>query len=403
MKKWKLLVGLWSVCIGLCACGKNTGQVAEISAETIEKTSGEQMESGETKQATQPIPETVSESAETESVIIQEPELSQTVPSKLQTLLQESFLAGTSLETIQPMVVDRMVEEPDVYRGLGIDETLDELEMWGGILLGADADNDGIEDLLAWIRDGGSSGNTSLQLARGKEDGSYEVTEYQGIMSQELAFIEYEGQNYLLETDYDYNRKAANGFIVTCFEQGRVSDRVYLEAVASEWEPEIISCASGYEALAEHYVELGRDGFHDESLYDYRVDAGSGEWVEKTEDTVYHADIDNDGVEEWYEKHIFYPSSIHVALYLEDALYFAEAPDQQETLLAYYDLQYEGTPLMFWVEKVATGDSGASKQVVCLLTYEGLSTNRIYGYLIEGDTVTEVFAIEYEGQLEWRN
>lgn len=394
MKKVKKIAALCIAGILLCACRDNVEPSPEY---IVEETLSLEMETeADTSQleTEEPVP-----------LESQKPELTSVVPEELKNVLTESFLAGTAAKTLQSMVSDEVVQKEDwnSYLGLGIDETLQSLEDWGGTLLRVDADNDGIEDLFAWIRDGGSSGNTSLQLAKGKEDGSFEVTEYLGTMSQELAFVEFEGQNYLLETDFDYNRKAANGFIVTCFEQGKVSDKVYLEAVASVWEPQIITVQPGYEALAEFYAEHGKDGFHEDSLYDYREDAGSGERVEIMEDKVYYADINNDGVEEWYEKHIFYPSSIGVCVSLENDLYFADAPDNPEYLTSYYDMQYKGTPLMFWVEQVMADDSGKAKQVVCLLTYEGLSTNYIYSYLIEGEDVTEVFEIEYEGQLEWRN
>jgi len=405
MKKMKRTLALLLVCILLCACADPMEEKTEVTASKQEETAtAESTISTEESAESQSTEPSTTETQPTESLIMEEPVLTAKVPEGLQSLLMESFLAGTAAQTLRAMVVDVVIEteEYDSYRGCGVGDMLDYLETWGGLLLQVDADNDGIEDLFAWIRDGGSSGNTSFQLAKGMGNGTYEVTEEQGSMSSEIAFIKYEGKNYLLETEFDYNRKAANGFFVTAYEKGLASDQVYLEAVSVTWEPRIISCKSGYEDLANHYAELGKDGFHDENLYDYRVDAGSAERVEKNDKTVYYADIDNDGAEEWYEKHIFYPSSINSCVSLENELYFADTPDEPEYLVSYYDLQYEGIPLMFWVEQ-ATDETGQAKQVVCLFTYEGLSANWVYGYLIEGDNVTDVFEIEYEGQLEWRN
>lgn len=414
MKKIKIILAICISGVVLCACAKPIEQLAEqsetksVSEQLVEESQETTIEvivskpeenPSETPAISEPVP---SES----QPITQEPELTAKVPEGLQTLLKDNFLAGTAAQTLQSMVSDVVIAKEDwmSYQGKGVDEVLSELEIWGGTILRVDADNDGIKDLFMWIRDGGSSGNTSIQLAQGKEDGTYEVTEYQGTMSQELAFITYEGLNYLVETDYDYNRKAAIGFMVTCYEQGMVSDQVYLEAVAPEWEPKLVSCEAGYEKLAEHYAKLGRDGFHEDSLYDYRIGAGSGEWVEQRDnDKIYHADINNDGVEEWYEKQIFYPSTISSCVSLENDLYFAQAPDEPEYLITYYDLQYEGVPLNFWVEDVADDATGQVQHVVCLLTYEGLATNWVYGYLIEGEAVRDVFEIEYQGQLEWRN
>lgn len=413
MKKMKRIVAMLLACTLLCACADPTEATTEVTASEQEQVAAEESTTSteasaelqsHTQSATEKITEpSTTETQPTESTTMEAPVLTTKVPEGLQTLLKDSFEAGTSAQTLTPMVIDKVVEREEwhTYRGLGVDDMLDYLDIWGGLLLRADADNDGIEDLFAWMRDGGSSGNTSFWLAKGKENGTYEVTEEQGSMSSEIAFIEYEGQNYLLETEFEYNRKAVNGFLVTAYEQGLVSDSVYLEAIAKVWEPETVHCLSGYEALTEQYAESGKDGFHDESLYDYRVDAGSAEWIEQNEKTIYHADINNDGVEEWYEKYIFYPSSVGAYICIEDKLYFADAPNEQEMLTSYYDFQYEGIPMTFWVEEVIL-ESGQTKNVVCLFTYEGLFVNRVYGYLIEGESVTEVFEIEYEGQLEWK-
>ncbi len=382
MKKNKKTAAILLSCILLCACGND----AEFTIEPLEA-----------EQITMEQP--VTEPAATEAAA--------KVPEGLQTLLSEHFLDGTIAETLEEMMSDVVVakEEYEKYRGCGIDLDLSHLEEYGGVLLRVDADNDGIEDLFLWIDDGGSMGNSTFYLAKGKADGDYEITEYQETLSQEIAFVEFEGLNYLVETDYEYYRKAVNGFIVTCYEDGLVSDRVGLEAVSPVWTSEIISYDSDYVKLAEQYAELGKDGFHDNNMYEYREGAGSGERLgeslDSPEETMYYSDINNDGIEEWYDKYVYYPSNLRTSIQLENYLYFAEESDQPEYLTSYYDLQYEGTPLMFWVEQT-TDEMGQVKQVVCLLTYEGLSTNRVYGYLIEGDSVTGVFELEYEGQLEFQ-
>lgn len=331
-----------------------------------------------------------------------EPIASSKIPAELQKLLADSFLAGTAAETLNGLMCDVVIDKEnyDLYRNCGIDEDLDYLTYFGGILLKTDADNDGIEDLFLWVRDGGSSGNTTFYLAKGDVNGTYTITHLRGTLSQEIAFISYEERTYLVLTTFEYNKKAVNGFTIIYYEAGVISDTVHLETIATSWEANIITCMPEYQTLAEQYAELGKDGFHDASMYDYRISAGSGERVETGDETLYYADINNDVTEEWYTKHIFYPSSMASDVSMSSRLYFAGNADTYENLTRYYDLQYEGTPLTFWVEQITDGTS-QTKQIICLLTYEGLDTNHIYGYLIEGDAVTEVFETEYNGQLEF--
>lgn len=331
-----------------------------------------------------------------------EPIASSKIPAELQQLLADSYLAGTAAETLSGLMCDVVIDKEnyDLYRGCGIDEDLDYLSYHGGILLKTDADNDGFEDLFLWVRDGGSSGSTTFYLAKGDTDGTYTITEVHGTLSQEIAFISYEERTYLVQTTFEYNKKAVNGFTIICYEDGVISDTVHMETIATVWDTNIITCKLEYQALAEQYAELGKDGFHDASMYDYRISAGSGERIETVDETLYYADINNDGTEEWYTKHIFYPSSMASDVYMSSRLYFAGNADTYENLTRYYNLQYEGTPLTFWVEQI-TDSEGQTKQIICLLTYEGLDTNHIYGYLIEGDAVTEVFEIEYNGQMEF--
>lgn len=388
MKRIYKLITILFICLLLYGCTQSAEEQSQIDEETT----------CETDITTEP--ESVPEELPTEEDVSQEPALTAKVPKELQDLLTDSFLAGTTAETLKAIVNDAIVpkDEYALYRSCGIDEDLDYLEEQGGILLKVDADNDGTDDLFLWIDDGGSSGNSSFYLAKGYADGSYEVTETHGTVSQEIAFIVYADKNYLVETDFEYNRKALNGFTVTCYEQGKISDSVVLEAVVNTWDTEIISCESKYQTLADEYAVLGKDGFHDTSNYDYRVNPGSAERIEIDQKTTYYSDINNDGSEEWYSKSIFYPSNIGTTVSLDNKLYFTDDPDAAQYLPSYYNLQYDGTPLNFWVEQ-NTDETGTTKQIVCLLSYEGLNRNHIYGYLIEGESVTKVFEIEYIGQL----
>ncbi|MGN0246042.1 MAG: hypothetical protein ACI4DK_08790 [Lachnospiraceae bacterium] len=274
----------------------------------------------------------------------------------------------------------------------------------GGMFLLIDGDNDGCDDLFAWISDGGSMGNSHRAFLQGQKDGSFKKTyENEGI-THELCFVEYEDKNYLIETSFDYNKKCTDGFIVSCYEKGELYEKAYINKVADSYVPEIAFVEDGYDKLAKSTAELGKKGFikEDSNYYEWLVLEGSGEKIVATPEelkdevsakTVFCSDLNNDGQTEWYSKYIFYPSSMSTIVYLEDKLFFSDK-QEKDMLLYHYDLEYDGIPLMYWVEHVEEKD----REIVCLLCYKGLSKNMVYGYLIEGENVSKVMEIDYEGE-----
>lgn len=307
------------------------------------------------------------------------------------------------IENITPLINDIRLEDEDLeeYKDdPAVAECMERIEESGGMFLRTDGDNDGIEDLFAWISDGGSAGNNSRVFLKGQKDGSFVRTDVWEDITQELIFIEFEGKNYLLETTYNYYKKFTDGFLVSCFQDGICCERAYILLTDDGYETDIELSDSDYEELAHKIAGMADEGFEKDYSYDWLFDIGNGEVKddapEGLEDThrgaYYRSDINNDGEEEWYTKCIFYPSSLSAYMYLEDSLYL-DGNSESEELLAYYGLECEGVPLAFWVEHVEETD----KQIVCLLCYEGLSRYIIYGILIEEETASEVMEIDFRG------
>lgn len=417
MKKTTYAVIFLCICMLLSGCmGKGReGGTAEIqrSGESMEagkETSGDEKTKSREEKAE---PEEVSnkgkeeKESEMEWVEVKAPVY---MPETLFEFLEN--LAGKEneeiIENITPLINDIRLEEEELefYKDdPAVAECMDRIEESGGIsgggmLLRTDGDNDGIEDLFAWISDGGSMGNNSRVFLKGQEDGSFVRTDAWEDITQELIFIEFEGKNYLLETTYNYYKKYTDGFLVSCFQDGVCCERAYILLTSDGYETDIQLSDSDYEELARKIAGMADEGFEKEYSYDWLLDIGDGEGKddapEGLEDTYrgayYHSDINNDGEEEWYTKYIFYPSSLSAYMYLEDSLYL-QGNSEGEELLAYYDLEYEGVPLAFWVEHVEETD----KQIVCLLCYEGLSRYVVYGILIEGETTSEVMEIDFRG------
>lgn len=319
----------------------------------------------------------------------------------LEEIVMDTELSDEELEAYasDPVVAEYLQFVENVWRG------------W--LFLRVDGDNDGIEDLFAWIYDGGSMGNNSRHFLKGQEDGSFQFTCRTEACTQEIAFVRYGETTYLMETDFDYDLKSVNGFVVTLYQDGEVLETLTLTKEIDGYEPEIVYQAAGYEETASRYAEEGRSGFyitHSWGSRDWDIRTGTAETEIEWGDAqaaldltgsnfyvspVYRSDLNNDGEQEWYGKNIFYPSNIYTYLSLEDALYEegvgAEKNAEGRSVLYTYGLEWEGVPVFFWVDGID------GKQILFLLSYDGIDREILYGYLIEEDESAVVLKIDYIG------
>lgn len=412
MVKGKFLVSVLagSILLAFSACGK---EEVEDTVPQTEEIMEEEL-TAEEIQEEEPVEEELT-AAEEESKLIEleEPEL---IPEDLLAYLEDALLDENSAKLLGELVRDREVDEEELRTYLDSPDIAEYIDGWetemggrmGHVEVMVDGDNDGIEDIYGLLRIGGSSGGTERHFFKGQEDGTYVETSQSVIMSMEFAFIEWDGKYYLLETDFDYDVKATNGLTVVCFENGKMAERIELQEQVVDYIPSVIFAKKGYETLAEQWQEKGKGGFLEEDGHGWELPIGSAE-TELEEvpkefldasnfgwSKAYRADLNNDGKEECYGKTIDYPSSVHVPVSVRCEILLEDSSEEVVEAEEYYDLDMEGMPLLFWVEHVEETD----KQIVCMLSYEGLSTNHLYGYLIEGEKVTTVFEVEYEGTIE---
>lgn len=404
MKKTTYAVIFLCMCMLLFGCqkaGRESG-TAE-NPETEEKTEiwKEKAEQEEESKEGEESEEIESEWIKTESPAY--------IPETLLEFLGD--LAGKEseeiIENITPLTSDSRLEEEELeeYKDdPAVAECIEWIDECGsigrGMFLRADGDNDGIEDLFAWISDGGSMGTNYRVFLKGQKDGGFVRTDIWEDITQELIFIEFEGKNYLLETTYDYYKKCTDGFLISCFQEGVRSERIYIRLTDDGYEADINLTDRRYKELADKIAGMKDAGFQKDYDYDWLFDIGNGEVKddapEGLEDTrrgaYYRSDINNDGKEEWYTKSIFYPSTLYTNMYLEDSLYL-NGNSKREELITYYGLECEGVPLAFWVEHVEKTD----KQIVCLLCYDGLSRYILYGFLIEEEKAAEIVEIDFRG------
>ncbi len=407
--------------------GSADEEVDRKSGIEIQKEKGIQEESSLEETDTQ-IETSLQEDFETKEVSLQEeasvletngekkiPEKATYISQNFLDFLENTLMEGTEIEEIKRLVSDRLLEGEELS-AYGSDPVVKEyIEYVEGLIKGGsrffivDGDNDGIEDIFVWANNGGSIGNNSRYFLKGQEDGSFQCTSDIDGTTQEIAFVSYEGKNYLLETSYNYNQKEYDGFIVSLYEEGEVIETISIKKMMFSYEPEVIYCMEGYEKLAKDCAEAGEKGFRKEynyDIWDYRI--GNAEekeedwdsvcerlgWDASWREDVFSSDLNNNGKEEWYLKGISYPSTLNTICYLNEKLFLEEYPGEEKSILDTYQLEHEGVPLIFWIDEVN------GKRVVCLLCYKAMKREMVYGYLIENDNVNKVMEINYIGKPE---
>lgn len=413
MKKVIYIAALSCVCLLLSACGKTAGK--EIEAERERKTKEIRIEDDTGEETViEAEAETGTEAeAEVKTELESEIKTPAYIPEELLTFLGELKKKEDKeiIEIIKPMQKSQVLEEKELEAFLvypPVAECAEKMEeAAGGIFIKADGDNDGIEDLFAWINEGGSLGSNGRIFLKGQEDGGFIKTDAWEDITQELSFIAFEGKNYLLETTYDYNKKCVDGFRISCFRDGVCCEAANVYLSNSQYETDIDLADDSYEELADKVAEMGKEELEKDYTYDWLLEIGNGEvrikppaYLEEPGCYDYYcSDLNNDGKEEYYTKEIFYPSSLNASMHLINQMYLNKDTDYVN-LLTYYDLTYEGEPLAFWVEHVEETD----RRILCLLCYDGLSRNIVYGFLIEGETVLEVMEIDFQGneKVEYR-
>ena len=411
-----------SILLAFSACGKE--EAGNILSQTEEIVEEEPI--AEEIQEEEPVEEEATaaeEPVEEENKLIEaeEPEF---IPEDLLAYLEDALSKENCAELLKELVCDTTILDKEEVRtyldGPDIAEYKDD---WygrkGRVAFAVDGDNDGIEDIYAmiWSKDENIliRGTEKHLFFLGQEDGTYVETSRSVTLSMEFDFIEWDGKYYLLETDSDYSARVINGLIVTCFEDGKIAERAVLQEKVTDYISSVIFAEKGYEDLARQWQEEGKDGFLEENNYSWdgyswELPIGSaetelGEVPEELRDAskygaswgaAYTADLNNDGKEECYGKMVTYPGDIYSPVELICHILLADNSKEVVEPDTYYELAMEGVPVLFWVEYVEETD----KQIVCMLSCEGLYTNHLYGYLIEGEKVTTVFEVEYEGTIE---
>lgn len=331
------------------------------------------------------------------------------ISKKLLDNLSKSILTNKVKEQLKDMVSDKKLSNKELKAYIS-DKTVakykKQMDEYGGYVLRVDADNDGIKDLFFLIEDGGTMGNNSRILLKGKKNGTYKMTSAKVNVTQELAFIKYMNKNYLVETSFSYDYKYYDGLIVLYFKDGKIYEKATLTMKAGGYDVSTQTSNDKYKDLADEASKITRKHY-DVGNMDGKILKGDAETAVSEENyqsyeqdlhfQEYHwfrSDIDNDGVNEVYTKGIFYTSTISSLTHLQDALITNNRPegDQYPSILSYYSIKVEGTPEMFWISTVD------KENILNVITYQDLTNYSVSGYLINSKSVSRVYEVKFKGK-----
>lgn len=309
-------------------------------------------------------------------------ENNQYVPRELVDRMSDFVLNGTRSEDLRflpdnKLSTEEIVEIAKTSRDIRSEVIAASYEDNYYLMIKVDADNDGTDDIISQSYYGADSGYADYIFLKGQPDGTYTETDRFSGVQQEFAVINYAGKNYLTQTSYHYSKKIYNGMTICCYENGTLMEKVNLRLVPKAYHPQLAVCEKAYyRPLAEKV--MADSGSAKEAVDSYVMLTGSAEKRNpEGEDWEYSCDLDHDGVEERYNKHLWDSANIYYKEQLElDG-------EEEETLSLLREAisgnQYGNAnlPVMFWV------DDYEGENIINIMYRTGLDDYDIAGCLLK--------------------
>lgn len=339
-----------------------------------------------------------------ETKIIPEP---QYIPQELLDELADAVLLGTEAEmkAVSEMHIDREISREEMLllaersRDIFIQMVSDPYYSGCWVTAEADCDNDGIQDIIVQLLNGGSAGNLDYVFFKGQPDGTYVRTSKLDSFEEEFAVISYQGKNYLCRMPFDIDRRINYGFTIIAYEDGERVEEVSLTLVPKNYDMRIISNMEGNTAkdTSNDYGPLTDDIAEtcftiEAQLAECEIVVGSAEQeVYKTDDEgSYRCDLDNDGEAERYEKRIW---KSHHRL-TSELVFTCEDETKAGILLLQEKMKEEGTPLMLWVE------SCGGENIINVFYRTGQEDFKIAGFLAGENDCRKVYEVAADARYE---
>lgn len=296
------------------------------------------------------------------------------IPQELLDLVADAMLSGTEVETLKPMLNDRVLSDEEILsiaeNNIDLRQTVID-KTWRNpyIMVMTDGDNDGVMDIIARESYGGSDGSVEFVFYQGQENGTFQHTDAFPSMQEEFGTLLYKDKNYLFRTLFDYNKKIYNGLSISYYIDGKRVEEAVLMLVPKNYKTILTECTQQkYKSYAE---QIAMESF----LYKIYLQEESsiiGNSEQKLADYgKYQCDLNNDGVIDTYRKELWEPSSIYICEYLYfdgDGKAIAPVKEALDSL--------DGTPIMMWVDLVE------DKNIINVMAQTGLEEFTITGFIV---------------------
>lgn len=308
------------------------------------------------------------------------------IPQGLIDKITNAILSGRELEVLTELVNDRELTEAEVLalarENMDLRYALNQMDYSGDyVMILADGDNDGIEDIIAEEYYGGTGGFTDYVFYKGDADGTYHNTDSFPSVKEEFGIIAYEGKNYLCRTCYDYTKKIYNGISLACYVDGRLVETADLTLIPESYDVRLMECAEEkYRPLAE---QIEADSVMYKEIIDkYECIKGSAEEKIEEEDWNWQCDLNNDGKPEKYKKYIWLPSNMST---MENLVFYC-SNDESDAVWEAID-SIDERPIMMWA------DSYEGETVIHAIYLTGLEDFEIMGFVVQGEEYQSIYRI----------
>lgn len=245
------------------------------------------------------------------------PEVPSYIPQELVDITVQAVETNSLNELLSPLEVGREVSKEELLAIMNREGQPEKLwdnlrfyvDLEAGpfgdlIIMEEDSDNDGFLDLLV-LTPGGSAGNIGLMFFQGQAEvgyqNTYTISCFLGRGS--YGFIAFEGKRYFWSSNIDYTTKNVNGLNLYEFQNGVPVEHISIFREVEDYTENMRQGESFYtDKLAQMTFELqSEDGW-------YSQHPGTAERREP-DSNWYWGDLDNDGVEEFYFKNTWLPTT----------------------------------------------------------------------------------------------
>ena len=292
------------------------------------------------------------------------------IPEALCELILDAMEHGTEQETLPPLMVDKEISQEEFLRETGLVPDMTETVQ----PVRVDGDNDGIKDLIGQCYSGGTGGFSSMKFYQGSADGQYTLTNSFECFLQDFGFLQYQGKQYLLMKDFDYNTKYDSGYTLYLYEDGKLADSKSFSYAIDDYDRSVVYEDTSFEAISSVKTTLGNKKLPEILFQNDGVINGTSETIDSENPNYqYSCDIDNDGKPEYYNKSMWYPSNLGTVM---SCMYSFENSGILDDLCSRLsEEQGNGRLYTFWLDKV-------NGQNVLYLYYGDNLDYSLYAYLI---------------------